>query len=279
MAGEALPVVVDDAINIASNVMLATSVGVASLQAASFRSQALVNASNRFSTDHISEVRQFADQTVSYAHENNIGAIGLVDGAARTFYIPLISRWRELYDAHDDRRPPIFFINPQGFQTRKSLGFHAIIGPILKPIVKGGPIGMPWQHRSRQSVIEGFASEMPGLYSLRDKPLLLIDGCIHSGSSIAPVLSILDEVGFNDVRLEVASRKRILHKKSSCKPDLVLSDKMPKGGCYPFGTDKIVDKTHKSSISQQTKSRRRREMAIKLRNNLHRYFNDQKADN
>lgn len=130
---------------------------------------------------------------------------------------------------------------------------------------------MPWQRRSRREITESFPSEHPWLYEHREEPLLLIDGCLHSGNSAAPVLDGLKGVGFTDIRLEVASFSRKLNLHVACKPDIVLAKK-PLGRCYPFSVDKMTEKTHAASVSQVAQDPKRREMAVYLRRNLDHYF-------
>ena len=61
-----------------------------------------------------------------------------------------------------------------------------------------------------------------------------------------PLLKTLEREGFSDIHIGVASDE---HNYSGIEPDLIVLDRLPQGGCYPFSADILVDRTFSSVTS------------------------------
>ncbi len=252
------------------NVLLAEMAllgGYVALQSTIAQSTWTLNKINTFSPHATVEVRDFAAKTVEYAHKHAIGAIALVDGSARPFAGPLIRAWDSQYGP-SKQRPTISFLNPQGFQAKGKTRFGSGFSALTKSIYKGNRVESPTQRRTADEIIEDIRLNRPDLYDQREKPLLVMDTCLHSGKSIQPVLARLQEAGFIDVRLGVAHYEAKKAAKCKIVPDLVLGDESPVKGCYPFGMERLTQKTYRSVTSLPVASKRRQKAGSLLRQNI-----------
>jgi hypothetical protein len=228
---------------------------------------------NIFDEQRIQQTRELADTATTYIHENHIGSIALIDTAARPFHIPLIHAWNQKYgDNADQKRPPIFFINPSGFRSQEHT-MPAIEWAIaIQAFLKRRPVERPSQRRSAESILGSFATKYPGLYEQREKPALVIDSCLHTGNAVSHVIASMQAVGFQDVRLMVGYLDPRT-KNLDCTPDVVLSKTQLIGKCYPFGIDTRVNKTYGSCNSVPTSNEKQRKTAYDLRKKLNNAMN------
>jgi hypothetical protein len=248
---------------------LAAAGGIA-LQAAERRTFRYPSCSfNGFDNEaRIAQLQGYAEAATTYIRDNHIGAVALMDTAARPFYVPLIDTWNEKYNRATDPRPPIFFLNPQGFRSKEYTNTLIEWATPINALRKGQRAEHPKKRRDSATILDTFVSKYPQLYARRDMPTLLIDSCLHTGNSAAHVMASLQTLGFKDVRLMVGYLDPAVND-MDCAPDVVLDDNQPLGACYPFGIDTLVRKTYASPNSLPSPNTKQRRIARRLRQTLH----------
>ncbi len=187
-----------------------------------------------------------------YAHQNDIPSIAFVDRGARPAYVGVREAWDRKY--LDEDRPDFYFINPTGFidirtglsMSERMMRPNAMVASIIGNMKNNDTGSFLRTSRSKAVIDSDFLTTYPRLAKSKEAPLLLIDTCIHSGETIRPVLNTLNRVGFTDVRLGVMDGSS---NTSDIQPDLILVDGQPLGGCYPFESDVMVDRTFASVAS------------------------------
>ena len=202
-----------------------------------------------FAQSGAQEYYQLSREITSYVHDEGIRSVVLVDKAARPAYIGLAGCWRALYP--DEDRPLINFMNPLGLQPADEV-------PLMKRVrgaaerVLTGMGDLPIAARTADDIAEEFRTTFAQLLTRKDKPLLVLDTCLHTGESVLPILSYLLGNGFADVRVGVVgytpnNRPPVL------VPDIVFRPAGPVEDCYPFGfRERMVAKTFDRVTSVQS---------------------------
>lgn len=154
---------------------------------------------------------------VNYLLNNNVNNLVLLDRSARAFYAALYA-WYDFF--HPDKpKPNVYFINPD-FKSEKK----------LKHEFRGGH---------------------PYLYEKRDKPVLVLDTCCHSGNKLSRVKKLLTKVGFSDVRYRIMT----VDDEEPANIDYNIAEiAVPrKRGCYTIGQDWLVEKGNKVTSKRDHK--------------------------
>ena len=141
-------------------------------------------------------------QATEYIIRNKVENIVLVDRSARGFYIPFFKYWNNYF--LDAEKPKVYFINPD-----TSLGEN--------------------EQKEYDSLMK---KHHPHLYLRKDKPTIVLDTCIHKGSSIRSVKRILDNSGFENVKYGVFADHR--ENTTDIELDFISTWNL---GCYPFHPD------------------------------------------
>jgi len=248
---------------------VAALAGFVALKARKFRSTRSLNAANTFSAEEAACMASYAEKTVEYMHQEGVGAIALIDGAARPFAYPLMKAWHERSNDQPDApaRPPILFINPQGFEPSRKGNLLAALSAPIKSLIKGDRLESALKRRRSDDIQADLPKQLPELYAQRNQPVLIFDACLHSGKTAEPILDGLSKAGFTDVRFGVVYCKPS-SRVGSRKPDVILAAKEPIGACYPFGIDKLIEKTYATAHSRVTEKPKRQLAGAVLRANL-----------
>jgi len=160
---------------------------------------------NFYTPEHRRDVFEACKATAEYSFTNNIEAVAFIDRAARPMWVG----FREYWQSHHDKEcPALFFLDPKGFCRGQ-------------------------QDSTTSSGLDIAHQDLPKLWGFRDRAVLIVDTCIHSGGTIKPVLGSLSKAGFGNVHFGVVYD---YHNNSSINPDLVMLDHDPEGGCHPFGS-------------------------------------------
>lgn len=153
------------------------------------------------------DFREIVESTTEYVANNDIGAIALLDRAARPLGWGLKQYWKTLSGDDAITQPDIYFVDPHGFRAK----------------------GFP---RRKGKVDARIAKELPGLHSHKHDNVLVMDTCIHYGRAMVPVAGSLIKAGFSGIHLGVASEDFNL---TGLTPDLIALDRKPLMECTPFG--------------------------------------------
>lgn len=221
------------------------------------------------------ELVRACSSVAEYAHDNDIPNIMFVDRGARPAYIGVSEAWNRKYS--DEEHPNFYFINPTGFldirsglHLRREMRMFSGIAAMREGQEKGNDTGSFFATSRSKPVIDAdFLTTYPKLAQDKESPLLLMDTCIHGGSTIEPLLKALDRMNFSDVRFGVFEDTRNY---SDITPDFVVHDAPSLGGCYPFSYDKMVNRTFASVTSEINNNSQEVAAARKSRQALSKMF-------
>jgi hypothetical protein len=188
------------------------------------------------------EVIEISDSLAKYLHKEEIDNIFLLDRSARPAYLGLIHSWRNIYP--NEKRPNIYFTNPDGYTTRNS-----------------------------EDIIKEFKEIYKKLPEEKNTKIMIFDTCIHTGNTMRPVRDILKEMSYENIILGA------IRSEDEYEPYLNLEfqalDYNPDQGCYPFSRDNLIYKNNNSILSKREKycSFKR---AINIRKEISQIFKDAK---
>lgn len=123
-----------------------------------------------------------------YAYNEGIDDLMLVDKSARPLWAGIAKYWSLAHP--EDKRPGFHFINPASF--RVAIQGSRNPNELSKNIAKAGIA-------CREELVASGST----LVSRTDKPLMLVDSCLHSGRAVYLTKRVLGEAGFDDVRFGV----------------------------------------------------------------------------
>lgn len=179
-------------------------------------------------------VYEFSKELTTYLEKNDIKNILFIDRGARPAWVGVDEYWKEHYP--DKQRPDIFFTNPDAFDPKLK---DVIDKTNFLATILGGSLNVDAIEDAVAPQAEEFSRVYEQLMEEKDQPLVLFDTCSHSGKTIIPILAVLGQLGFSDVRVLTAYPPN-LHSPIRTDADLHKSVKMHT--CYPFGVDSLIEK-------------------------------------
>ncbi len=184
-----------------------------------------------------------------YLIENNINQLVLIDRAARPAHVAIREYWKNVYP--DKNIPKIFFINPDGFYH-----FSEMFGT------------------SQKDTNQKLQSSYPYLITHKEDPLLIFDTCIHSGTTLKPLLFTLKENGFSKVKTCIVHR--VPEDAGTLKLiDFEIFQKTPYLRCHPFGQESSFHKYYDSVTSTFSNDKEGIARSKKLRNEIRQIIKEQ----
>ncbi len=229
-----------------------------------------------FTRGEENDLIRIGKRLAEYLHAQDISRILFLDVGARPAYLCLVYSWRRLYP--QEKLPQIFFVSPIGLNTKETLDDQVISGVEHKPrlevlTAKLATQDLPVEEtrttvettlkaRTKETVLAEFADTYKSLVDDRTSPVLVFDTCQHTGMSTEPILRTLQDLGFSDVRLGLASHMNDL---TSTEPDFVALNAEPYGKCYPFEKESLVKKHLDSVLVSPGDSKVDRQRGVRLR--------------
>ncbi len=197
-----------------------------------------------------------ADGLNNYAVDNQVTNLLLVDMAARMAGKAMQLLWRHQFG---NRSLPysIYPLNPRGFLKPEHLKGTSAHSLVIPEITKGASIaeilslGTP-RGRSVDQIAADLTQAYPDLMEAKAEPTLLYDNCIHTGDSIRPMLEVLAELGFTNLRCGVIADERAPWNRQDPAMDLVI-DPQPKvtdRWCYAFGMNRLYQRPFDQVLSR-----------------------------
>lgn len=175
-----------------------------------------------------------------YVYGEKVKALVLVDRSARPAYVAFKEYWGLVYGK--EKTPDIYFINPKGFSNSGDM--RVAVGRFKRFMVDDET---EVTVRSQSEVTKDFRDAYQNLISDHKKSsVLLFDTCIHTGNTLSSVVKILRNVGFSDLRLGTARDGNVSLPVSFVAESCFRT-------CYPFGEDRMVEKSDVSVRSTLTK--------------------------
>lgn len=176
--------------------------------------------------------KEFAD----YLFENKIANIIFLDSSARAAYVGVDEFWNEYFPEVD--KPGFYFVNPTGFKvTPRTLELAPGEATSLFTELQSTGALPARANRTLEDVKNRFLEVFTKLTKDKDKPLVVFDTCLHTGSSVQPILDVLKEAGFSDVKVVAAMSH---DRESEIAVDTTLDNHTYFKTCNPFGVDDLV---------------------------------------
>jgi hypothetical protein len=178
-------------------------------------------------------IKNFAD----YLAVNNISSVVFLDRSARPAWVGLREYWKINYK--EIPMPQFYFVNPSGFDNK-------ILATQAFPVI------------------------FKRLCANKDQSLVVFDVCCHSGGTIRSVTTVLDFLGFTDVRIITASYPDAGSGiTAACKIDTGIIKT-----CGPFGSKDIIKRSWHNIISDRCSSLRELNEGIRERQEIKHLIRD-----
>ncbi len=212
--------------------------------------------------DYFSEANErrdiflFSEGLSQYAHKNKIKNVIFVDSSARPAWVGFDEYWRSTYP--NEKEPGIFFMNPTGFDTESESFMDKAFGSLNSFF--GGE-----ERRGNSTIVKELNEKYPTLVKDKEDPLLIFDTCAHTGGTIRDIKDVLEEAGFEDIRIITAN---LPEKKSKITSELSFEEQSLLKHCYPFGRDGSVDRPDDSITSERSEGLYERRIGMRIRNEI-----------
>lgn len=188
------------------------------------------------------DVYEYSKELSNYLFEEKIPVVLFLDRSPRPLWVGIDEYWKINYS--EEKRPDIFFINPDRFDIiTRLIEKRAEESTIKKALQK---VFIDLEEKAKRdaekevsALREEFENSYAGLIKYKDKPIALYDNCIHSGETFIPVAAMLERFGYSDIRLIAGDDTHdfsplMLHKTLCENTKLVR--------CHPFGKNSGVMK-------------------------------------
>lgn len=160
------------------------------------------------------DVYEFSKELSNYLHSENIPNIVFMDRSSRQAWVGLDEYWKNNFSK--DKKPNMYFINPDGF-------------------IIDSYCDQEDTEEQEENIKNQFENIYKKLNDDKDKPLAIFDTCIHTGSTIAPVIHFFERNGYSDLRVVIANTNSDY---SDVYIDKNLDDNAKRISCYPFSLGK-----------------------------------------
>ena len=200
------------------------------------------------------ELFKYCKVIAEYLRDEAVPNMIITDRSARPVYMGVHEYFRLRYP--HEPVPSIYFVNPGGFKTREDFDSF-----------KDSQISK----RKEGDILEEFEHVYKNLVADKDKPVLLFDTCVHTGSTLEPVKRALDLEKFKDVRVGSVNPS---DRGSVLKTDFSITRVVPERGCYPFDRDRMIIKEIDHVFSERTNDEEMRERSARLREEIKRIIDE-----
>jgi len=216
-----------------------------------------------------SEIFHFSRSVAEYLKNEKISNLIILDRSARPLYVGVKEYFHSKYP--DERIPDIYFLNPKGFKARENIDKYDVESIADDCIWKNDLVEGIEDVKKHKEITKDFKESYKKLIDFKDEPILLFDGCIHSGASLKPILNTLEELEFSNIKIGTINPP---DEESGINADFYITERKPERGCYPFGRDKIVEKTFSHVYSQKTADQEKIENSVLLRKEIKQIMKD-----
>lgn len=206
------------------------------------------------------ELFEFSSQITRYIKSKDIKNVLIVDRSSRPVYIGIIMCWRKFFP--NDIMPNINFVNPKGFASLDS--GRDIYDLNFEAWSKDDRAESHSEAREMSEITTDFQKVYKRLFNQKNDPLFVFDTCIHSGNTLFDVVRILKYHAFSNIIIGSVGPSRY---DALVKSDFYISDSSEMG-CYPFGRDRMIEKTLTSVLSLPTKNKDKKKDSMDLRKEI-----------
>lgn len=186
------------------------------------------------------DIYQFTKALTEYLENNKIENIVFVDVGARPAWVGVHEYWKEHFPDKD--LPGLYFINPETISGTEKDALRKKLYDRMTHVRYMDEIDETWPARPTDTAgpQEEFRNTFTALMHDTDKPVVIFDTCSHTGGTLSPIVAMLKELGFKDVRVLTANRPNLVSPITTAAHldnQIILE-----GVCNPFGRDPLVKK-------------------------------------
>lgn len=199
-----------------------------------------------FFTNHEREEIFLASEKLTHLiKEGGIKNVIFVDASARPISTGLTTYWHKA--SPDEPLPGIYFVNPDGFHSMSQKDFlpddierrmAVLMGVTVQVLRRMMGYNPPEKEHVLPAVVQRFSEVHHRLIQQKDLPTMIVDTCIHTGSTVQKVSEVLRAAGFDHVTVAAVSPDS----GTAAQADTYLLDKTAINTCYPFGPEGMVEK-------------------------------------
>lgn len=188
------------------------------------------------------EVVKIGNILAQYLFDNEINNIIFADRSARPGYIALKKAWKNKFP--NKPIPNIYFTNPEGYNTN---------------------------NRNLEEIMNEFNKVYKKLSSNKTTKIMIFDVCMHTGDTLSSIFKALNKYGYNNV---VAGLTQPKDSGYSCNVTIDFSALVyePKGVCYPFMRDNMIEKNRNSILSSKNNNTGDKKESLQLRKEISSLF-------
>lgn len=174
------------------------------------------------------ELFEASQRLARLVHENKFVNVVFPDSSARPIATGLRAYWHKEFK--DEPLPGVYFINPEGFH-KKARSVEDVINLMLG-------ITEPPDPQVFNDKVSRFKEVHTKLMDHKDEPTLLVDTCVHTGTTFNVLFAALGKAGFKKVQAAAISEDPT----SEVTANYYLLDHEAHLPCYPFGRESLVKK-------------------------------------
>lgn len=218
------------------------------------------------------ELVQICTRLAKIMHDHAYQAVCFTDRSARPAYLGLKASWAHKYPGEPE--PEIFFLNPTGFVDSLTAKQRYDKDRTIKEYIvrhagnRDNAMDADLTPPRNVSEIDAEVTSVFGKYIGTDSPILIFDTCIHDGGTIRPIKKTFDRLGIGNAFCVVTNRDN----ESRVKPDYIIINGRPAGGCYPFEHDALTQRHFGSIFAQPSEDSDQREESRRIRTELRTIF-------
>ncbi len=208
-------------------------------------------------------VYEIAEAFVETVRQREIKNIILPDSSARPLWIGFSELWHLKYP--EERMPGIFFINPDGFHEGLDSDFLRDLSVLFGDSVGASDVLEEiGQLTISPRKIERFRNLFSGLMKDKDENLMILDTCIHTGTTMKTMLDVLKKAGFTKVKSAAVSKDKDYN---DFNADFYLLDHETSLLCYPAAHEGLVEKSE-DIISERSNNKLLKEYSRRTREEI-----------
>lgn len=194
---------------------------------------------NEFEGKRESQLLRATEKLSEEIVENQVSDVIFVDSSARPAATALREYWK--LKQGDQAMPGLYFVNPFGFKDKEDIFELYEDGAARGVQVRQLDILSPAAAREQGQIESEFEKRYQGLMEHKDKAVMLLDTCAHSGLTLKLIMRTLENLGFQKVIIALASEHMC-----DISPHVTL---LREADCRPFGYDTSMLKHQGSTES------------------------------
>lgn len=191
------------------------------------------------------EIFMASEKLAHLVKEGGVQNVIFVDSSARPISMGLTSYWHKAFPK--ERLPGIYFINPDGLHPKNPNEkefdqierlLMALLGLLGDQELQQEPQEFREKKEVPRQAVDRLQEVHKHLMQHKDQPTLVVDTCLHTGSTVQKITQALGRCGFTNVSVAAVSPDP----GSSAQADEYLLAEQATRPCYPFGPEGLIEK-------------------------------------